>query len=492
MTARRRITVGALALLLVVGACSGADGDRADPSPTITVQPDAANDFTPEPISWEDCDTLQCATVEVPVDYGDPEGATQSVYVSRVPARGKRIGPLVFNPGGPGASPSEYLPGLALLLPKAVTEHFDLIGIEPRGVAGSGPINCGMPVDELYRPDPTIETPADRDALLTVSKAYTDGCAAKVGVERLAHLGTREAARDMDTVRAAMGDDQLSYLGVSYGTVTGQVYGQLFPARVRAMVLDGVLELGHPGLDDAKAQAEGFELALDHWAGACRDDRDCPAHDDPMGAVEDVLAAAERGDGIPAPGADRPAGPSEVNLGLGSTLYTPLLWPQLDQAIGDALDGDGSRFVALADEYLQGSDYDVYFAVNCLDFAWPTDPDALLAAAKQIGTVAPHFGEALATDYVRCATWPVPPDPLEPSSLPGLPPVLVVSTTGDPATPYEAGVRLSEALESAVLLTNEGEGHGAVTDGITCIDDKVAAYLVELELPAEGTVCRGR
>jgi pimeloyl-ACP methyl ester carboxylesterase len=483
----RALALG-LVLAVIPAACSGDDGERADRP--VTVQPDEANGFTPHPIVWEDCDRLECATVEVPVDYGAPAGTRSAVYVSRVPATGDRIGPLVFNPGGPGASPSSYLPSLAATLPGAITEHFDLVGIEPRGRAGSGPINCGMDVEDLYRVDPTIDGPADRAALLDISARYTQGCADRVGFERLARVGTVDVARDMDTVRAAMGDGQLSFLGVSYGTAVGQVYGRLIPDRERAMVLDGVLELGHPGLEDARDQAAGFELALDHWVDDCRADRDCPVHDDPLRAVERVLAAAERGDGIASRGADRSAGPGEVNLGLGYGLYSPLLWGRMAEAVADGTDGDGTGLVALADAYLAGTDWDVYFAVNCLDFNWPTDADEVLAAAKAVAETAPHFGEAVVTDYVRCATWPVPAEPLAASPLPGLPPVLVVSTTGDPATPHAAAVRLSEALESAVLLTKDGEGHGAVNDGDPCIDETVATYLVDLRPPAPGTVCR--
>lgn len=486
MIRAHRLVAAAIVLLLLAGACSDDDGAAA-PTTTVAVDADPGG-FVPAPIEWEACGNLECATLEVPVDYAEPSGDRTSVYVSRIPASGDRIGPLFFHPGGPGASPAAYLPGIALLLPE-VAERFDLIGIEPRGAPGSGALDCGMSVEELYRPDPTIDSPADRDALLSVSAAYTSGCERAFGVERLRHLGTREAARDLDSVRAAMGDGQVSFLGVSYGTAVGQVYGQLFPARVRSMLLDGVVELGTPGLEDARQQAEGFELALRNWAAACAADDDCPVEGDPIAAVEAVQAMAEQGEGIPAPGSGRSAGPSEVSLALGHGLYDPALWDQFGGAVDDALDGDGDAMVTMADAYLAGSDYDVYFAVNCIDFAWPTDPDEVLAAGKASLETAPHFGEAWITDYIRCATWPVPADPLEASPLPGLPTVLVISTTGDPATPYEAGVRLAEQLADAVLVTHEGEGHGVVASGDACIDEITTAYLIEQRSPRPGTVC---
>jgi hypothetical protein len=179
-----------------------------------------------------------------------------------------------------------------------------------------------------------------------------------------------------------------------------------------------------------------------------------------------------------------------VNLGLGAALYSASLWPRLDQAIYDALHGDGSGMVSLADEYLGTGDFDVYFAVNCLDFAWPSgNPDAFLAAAKAAQKASPHFGEALVSDYLRCVDWPVPPDPLTAVTAPGTPAILVISTTGDPATPYAAGVAVAKRLSKGVLITNQGDGHGALTEGSSCVTALVAAYLVDGAVPADGTVC---
>lgn len=208
-----------------------------------------------------------------------------------------------------------------------------------------------------------------------------------------------------------------------------------------------------------------------------------------MGVVEEVLDLVERPGGIPAPAADRPAGPGEATLGIGLALYARSLWPDLDEALAAALAGDGSELVLLADRYLSQAGFEIYFAVNCIDFAWPTDPDAVLEAAKAAESRSPHFGEALINDYIRCADWPVPADPLPPTSAPGTPPILVISTTGDPATPYEAGVDVAARLDSGVLVTNDGDGHTVVTDGKPCIDDLLVAYVVDLRPPADGTIC---
>ena len=203
-----------------------------------------------------------------------------------------------------------------------------------------------------------------------------------------------------------------------------------------------------------------------------------------------MLALAEQPGGIPAPDADRSAGPGEANFGISLALYSQRLWSDLDEALAEALDGDASKLVGLADQYFGIGDFEIYFAVNCMDFAWPTgDPEAFFQAAEQTAAQSPHFGEALVNDYIRCVDWPVQPTPLAPVSAPGTPPILVISTTGDPATPYEAGVAVADRLESGVLVTNEGDGHTVVGNGKACIDDLVADYLVDGDVPEDGTTC---
>jgi pimeloyl-ACP methyl ester carboxylesterase len=345
-----------------------------------------------------------------------------------------------------------------------------------------------LPAD-LYGVDPTFEDAADETAYLDVSEEYVEDCEAKYA-DVLPHLGTRDVARDMDTVRAAMGDEQLSYLGYSYGTVIGQVYADMFPDRVRAMVIDGVVEPGLTGLEAADQQAAGFETALARFAEACDGDEGCAVAGGTLRAVEDVLRLAEEPGGIPVDGDGRSVGPGEANLGISYALYSESLWSDLGDALADARDGDGGGLLDLAEGYHAIGSFEIYFAVNCLDSAWPVgDADAVFAQGKATGESSPHFGEALVNDYVRCTMWPAPPTPLEPVTAPGTPPILVVSTTGDPATPYQSGVAVAERLESGVLVTNEGDGHGVVANGKACIDDMVAAYLVDGVVPEDGVTC---
>jgi pimeloyl-ACP methyl ester carboxylesterase len=472
-----RIVLALTACLALVATACGGGSSTAD-------APDGGDDGTGGALDWEDCGGAECTTLDVPVDYEQPDGDTLTLSVARVPASGDRIGALFVNPGGPGASAAEFATGFAYSLPSDVTEHFDIVGVDPRGI-GASDIDCGGDPTELYGVDYSLDSPQDKTTLLDVSTAYVAGCQRAAG-DLLPHLGTIDVARDIDAVRAAMGDDQINYLGFSYGTAIGQELAELFPDRVRAMVIDGVLELGPTGTEQAAAQSLGFEQALDAFAADCDADPSCPVGPDAMAAIDELSARVEE---EPIPGSPRDLGPGELSTGLAMPLYSQSLWPDLADAIASGLDGDGSGMVGLADQYLDLADTDIYFAVNCLDSDWPESPDEVLAAGVAAGRAAPHFGEPIVNDYVRCAMWPAEEEPLRPVTAPDAPPIVVVSTTGDPATPYEAGVRVAERLESAVLLTYEGEGHGVVGNGVPCVDDAVARYLVELEPPEDGTTC---
>jgi pimeloyl-ACP methyl ester carboxylesterase len=501
---RRRPTTLAVAiaalLALALNACASEAGDgalRSDDTDSDSSgpgggrnQPDAgdgddADDDTDDQLDWSPCfGDAECAELDVPVDYAVPQGNTLTLSIARVPASGDRIGALFVNPGGPGGTATDFAAGIAFSLPDEVTEHFDIVGVDPRGL-GSSDIDCGGDMAELYGVDYSIDSPEDTTALLSVSQEYVAGCQAAAG-DLLPHLGTEEVARDIDAVRAALGDEQLNYLGYSYGSAIGQMLAELFPDRVRAMIIDGILDLGPTGVETAVDQAAGFEVALRAWADDCNADPSCPLAPDAMGAVEQLQNEVEQ---APIPAEPRDLGPGELSTGLAMPLYSEVMWPELSDAVADALDGDGSGMVALADEYLGVADFDIYFAVNCLDFEWPEDPQELLDAGAAAAGESPHFAEPIVNDYVRCAMWPVEEDPMPAVTAPGAPPILVVSTTNDPATPYEAGVRAAERLESGVLLTYEGDGHTVVGNGVECVDDIAAAYLVDLDVPGDATTC---
>lgn len=498
MTVRRLLALLA-AVALCVAACSNDSGSgaerAADPettssTPTTSTPGELPAHTTtvaerpPPVVEWSGCGgSAECATVDVPLDHAQPDGETISLFVRRLPATGERIGGLFFNFGGPGAGAADLITQFGV--PDSIRERFDIIGMDPRGVGQSTPLACGLDAATLYRADPTIEDETDAAALVDISLRYVNDCEAARGA-MLPHLGTKNVARDMDLIRAGMGDEQLSYVGYSYGTSIGQVYADLFPQRVRAMVIDGLVDPEPAGIDTAVEQALGFETALANWAEGCGRRSGC-GFDDPIAAVDRMLALAE--ETVASSGGRRALGPGEAAIGLAYPLYNQSLWSALDRGVEAALAGDGAGMVALADSYTQLADFSIYFAVSCLDSSWPRSTDEFLSRAEDAGAVAPRFGEAIVNDYIRCAVWPVDPDPLGGVTAGGAPPILVVSTTGDPATPHENGVTVADRLSSGVLLTFEGEGHTITFQGNSCVDGIAIRYLIDLEVPEDGTRC---
>jgi pimeloyl-ACP methyl ester carboxylesterase len=297
-------------------------------------------------------------------------------------------------------------------------------------------------------------------------------------------MGTRDAARDLDAVRDALGDEQVSYLGFGYGATLGQTYAQLFPERVRALVLDGAAPLGATGVQMAHEQAVGLERVLAAFAQRCNAQPDCPASPDALGAVNELMARARQ---EPVPAEPRDLGMGELETSLSLPLHDRSRWDDLAVAVEAALLGNGSRLVGLADQYIDKTNVDLSYAVNCLDIAWPTGPggpDELLAAGTAAEVEAPRFGDPVTNQYLPCTMWPVAGEPLTPlGPLPSSAAPLVVGVTADPLGSQAGGAALAEQI-GGVLLTYDGTGHTVVGQGVDCIDDAVAAYLVDLELPS--------
>ena len=489
------VVVGAVLLAACTTSVSTDSG-----APGTSAAPGGGAAGTPPPdthgIAWSECEdataSFECATVPVPIDHSQPDGATLDLALVRLPApdRSKVIGPLFVNPGGPGGSGIDFVQGN--FWPRELTDHFDIIGFDPRGVGASDPVDCDFDIGELYAPDPAPPTPAAVDALTDVSKQYVQACTEN-NAALLPHMGTRDVAADMDLVRAALGDDQLNYLGFSYGTSIGQVYLDTYPDHVRAMVLDGVVRLGQDGLDAAQAQGEAFDDVLGEFFAACPSIDGCPR--DAAATLRQVRADLRK-HSLPTDDADRDLTSGTFQLGVGQALYVTAFWPTLAQGLTDAAAGDGTTLLDLSDQYLgrnaDGSydnQTDAYFAVSCLDWDWPDNPGAFIQAGRDVAKTSPYLAEGIVTDYIRCAWWPTPPQPLTPPVAEGSPLVVVVSTTGDPATPHQNGVDLAADLPDARLITKVGDDHVAYGRGDRCVDDPVAAYLISLRPPAEGLRC---
>ena len=479
--------------LVVVAAALALTGCARAPEPSVPPIPVSSSTVaaTPPPTaaapgpSFRPCTGgLECASVRVPVDYADPAGPGMPIAIARRPATDQagKLGVLLVNPGGPGGSGIELVQ--AGLLPREITDRFDVVGFDPRGVGGSSGLQCPLGPDTPYLGDPDPGDPADEAATDAAVGRYALACGQRYQ-DLLPHLGTRNVARDMDRIREALGQDRISYLGFSYGTSIGQTYAQLFPTRLRAIVLDGVVDVTKPRLDSA--QAESFENSLRQFAAACTVDPRCPVRADPIGVVDRVrarLAVAP----LPVAGTT-PLSAGLFEIGVVYPLYSPTSWPQLAQALAAADRGDGRPVRQLATAYFRGSNSDTYNAVTCLDNAWPTEDAQVFDAARATEARAPHFSGNVLVSGLTCADWPAPPQPLTPLEGYAGPPMLILGTTDDPATPYQNSVALAQRLPGSALLTHRGDGHTVYTDGVACVDDAVNRYLLDTVLPPPNTVC---
>lgn len=467
-------------LALVALACSPTEKSNAQASTSI---------------DWEPCGSIECAKFNVPLDYGNASGKTIELSLIRIKARkpDQRIGVLLANPGGPGASANDFVRIWRGVLASDIRDKFDIVSFDPRGVGESSPILCHDNLQALVAADPDPDTDAEWQQAEKVAKDFADGCQAKYG-DILPYLGTKNVARDMDRIREALGEQQLNYIGYSYGTSLGAVYADMFPTHIRSMVLDGGTDLSLSFEDVNRTQMIGFERALSAYLADCKA-KSCLGGPDPRATVQAIMAKAELNP-IAATGADRPAGPGEVELGILSAMYSKQMWGLLTRALQDAQNGDGTGLVRLTDSYLeraQNGDYpnliEANAAVNYVDEECPKDPDAYKALAAAFAKDAPTFGASAATSGLACAYWKAKADPVTAPTAKGAPPIVVIATTNDPATPYEWGKALSQQLSSGVLVTHRGEGHTIYAQGDACIDGVVNAYLLTLAVPAAGTSC---
>jgi pimeloyl-ACP methyl ester carboxylesterase len=466
------------------------------------------------PIKWAQCKAAasdetripagaECGMLSVPVDYSKPDGDVAQIAMIRFKATGQKIGSLVVNPGGPGESGVEAAASMAPTLPQSVREQFDLVGFDPRGVANSTPAAwCNSDADnDRLRADPTVEyTPEGVAHIENENKAFVQRCLDKMGKEFLANLGTANVAKDLDAIRVGLGDQKLTYLGYSYGTRIGALYAEAYPDKVRAMILDGAVDPNADQIEEEIRQAAAFQKAFDNYAADCANSPDCPLGTDPAKAVDVYKSLVEPLVKNPAKTKDpRGLSYSDAIVGTILPLYSPSLWRHLTQALSELKDGTGDTMLAMADLYMgrdakghYNNSTDVRVAVNCMDKPHITDRAKVVEEDRRTREVAPFMSYGEFTGLApldTCAFWPVPAtgDQHE-IKVTGLPPILVVSTTNDPATPYQAGVDLAQQL-GGTLLTFDGTQHTVVFQGNTCVDDIAARYLVDVTVPPPNTRC---
>ncbi|WP_167761609.1 alpha/beta hydrolase [Blastococcus sp. CT_GayMR19] len=470
-------------------------------------------DWTPCGLTPEGTDSgVECATAGLPMDYDEPDGEQVRIAVARVPATqpAERIGSLFFNLGGPGAPSAELLQAIGSGPFSALNARFDIVGFDPRGTGQSTPaVDCEVNQEtEGLTPRPMpIPVDVDADALVARAQDYVDSCLANNG-EILAHLSTANVARDMDALRAAVGDEKLSYLGYSYGTFLGATYAALFPDRYRAIVLDAPVDAERYIPDPftlSSLQAVGFERALNRFLAACAGDQAACAgfgNGDP-GPAYDALLATAAATPIPADRYEadpRPVTADDIRDVTLTLLYSKHNWALLAATLAQAEDGDASVVRAIIDLIVfpreEDGSYDPqsdrFFAIMAGERQWPTDVEAYLARGAQDWVNVPHFW-GFAYSEIPFALWPVHDEDAYdgPFTVPDSSPTpLVIATTYDPATPYAGGVAMVQALGNARLVTMEGDGHGAYgLENSACVDAATEAYLFDGTVPAAGTVC---
>lgn len=520
---RRSVAALACALGLAVAACTGETiskeevaAIRASPttSPDHTTTPptpptDGATGELEPRLEWGSCDAFdtaatafssagECAALFVPRDHfavdATAVGApTLTLAVRRLPARepDDRIGAILFNPGGPGAPALDLPDALADQLPRKLRDRFDLIGWDPRGVGQSAGVDCETGLDSFVAADRSPDDADEIDALVDASRALADACAASDDADLLPYLSTSQTVEDMEWIRRALGDEQLGYLGFSYGTYIGGRYAETHPERVGSFVLDGPVDPSVQPAEMIEQQGIGFDRALQAFLDACSADDECAFHagGDTAGAFDKLMRAidaeslyAEAG------GEERGLGPGEADLGVAVALYSgDAAYELLAEALAEAATGDGSELLRFADLYTGrvGDDrYDgsltAFFATACID-APQLDFDAMAATADRLGEVAPRLGLAGLWLGLPCTYWPVPADPdATPHALvvPPATPILVTGTTGDPATPVEWARSLADQLGVPLLLADSAQ-HSALFAGDACIDEAIFEFLLD-------------
>jgi len=519
MTTPRRL--GALAVVLTAALAltgcgilpffpipGGGGADR--PGPTgEDVAPELEQYYTQE-LEWSGCggSGIDCTEVTVPLDWSDPTGETIEIAIARHKASGEPLGSLLINPGGPGGSGYDFVhDSVDYIVSPEVLERYDIIGFDPRGVNNSTPIACYTDTETqdeyLYGTyDAPYGTQGWLDELTEREKDWAAACERNTGA-LLGHLDAASVARDMDVIRAVLGDTELHYLGYSYGTYLGTMYAELFPEKVGRMVLDGAVDPHVGDLEALTVQMAGFDSALRAYMEWCLEGSDCPFRGSVDTALTSVRQMLDTVDARHFTASDgRELDSATVATGIIFTLYSESYWPELSNLFSQLRRGDADTVFSYADAY-NGRDYtgyadnsmDIYTAVTCNEGTLATDGVDVFAGLEQIDAAAPILGRYAAYDdyavlKVVCSNWPVPTAELpETFTAEGAAPIMVIGTTNDPATPYANAVSLAKQLSSGFLVSYEGEGHTIYAQGVPCIDDTVDAYLVSGTVPKADPQC---
>jgi pimeloyl-ACP methyl ester carboxylesterase len=502
----------AAASLLLTGCSVPTDQPSLAPIATPTASADASvvdglKPFYNQVVSWSNCGSrIRCGKVSVPTNWSDPTAGSLSLAVAyRAADIAKPLGSIIFNPGGPGASGYDWiLNSVDYLGTKNLRSQFNIVGFDPRGVGLSEPrVKCfdAKKTDQMLYADNGLPlgSPQDIKATRALVSEFAQACAKNTG-PAMAFIDTVSAAKDLDVIRAVMGEAKLDYLGFSYGSLLGETYAALFPKKFNHMVIDGVIDPTVSDSQQSVLQLKGFDLALRNYLADCLSSSDCPF----KGSISQALLKIKnflRGlESSPLPTKDgRELTAWAANTGLIMPLYSQDYWPQLSQAFSEAFDGDGTTFIELADTYNDRDKNGTYttnlmeanIAISCLDSRQPSDDASMAKQNARMLAASPTLGRYWQFGALTCEPWPYPiaKHPGDYSAK-GSKPILVVGTTGDPATPYGQAVSVAnKVLSNGHLVTYHGEGHTAYGRSNSCVSNAVDNYFIKTEVPSKDPDC---
>ena len=439
-------------------------------------------------LQWKSCyENYQCTDLLVPIDYTELKTGTFNISVLKYPTTSARkLGSLIVNPGGPGGSGVDYAYAAEYLFNPAILEAYDIVGFDPRGVGRSEPIIClsNEELDANYASDSKPDNEQEFTQTLIESKKFIQQCEEKN--KHLTSFSTANAARDMDILRQAVGDKQLNYMGKSYGTFLGTLYAQFFPEKVGRMVLDGAVDPGISNFQQALTQAIGFDKAFAAFVTDCAKRSDCPLPKDKTAAIEEMKKILSQLEKKP----NKRLSDSLALLGTAAALYDSATgWPKLRAAIKEVKQGKAGKFLELADNYTgrtedgyTTNEFDSGAVIDCLDFADNRSIEETKADAQVFAKQAPLFGPYLAYGGLVCQYFEAP-NATEVLPIKSANPVVIIGTTGDPATPYEWAQGLHKILTNSVLISLTGDGHTGQGQGNKCVDGQVDDFYIENKTP---------
>ncbi len=510
MCGMRRFALVATCCLLFVACGDGIDeganegrGDRGTIDGVILgpagSTPDTGPDTTrpDDEFAWVDLgDGIAEGTLVVPLDYDDPSGEQVTLYLVRHVAADpdRRIGTLLVNPGGPGFGGSGLAYNADNIYGQELLDRFDIVGWDPRGTGSSEPaVDCVDDYDHFFGLDSSPDTEAERQDLIDAGTEFGAACKDDNG-DLLAHLSTVDSARDMDAIREALGEQTISYFGFSYGSELGATWATMFPDTVRAAVLDGAADPTVSYLEQNIQQATGFEATFNEFLAQCSADRGCAFHNggDAEGAFDELSAAIDENP-ITVDTERTKVTQGVLITAVAQAMYDQSYWPRLELALSDLQDGNGSGTLDLYDDYFGyqfgewGNELEAYFAINCLDDPGSIGPEDLLSHEAEFAAAAPRLGRSWMAELLFCSVWPVPAAPPIEITAAGAGPIVVMGTTGDPATPLQSTRNMAKALEDGHLVVVRADQHTGY--GVnSCGDETIDNYLIDPSAPLDDEI----